>query len=171
MLRLNELKLPLDHEPEAINEALCRRLKLEANQLLEPPRVVKRSVDARRKSNIQLAYSVEFGLEPGQEQRLLKRFKRDPHLQPAPDTTYQLVAQAPANADLPRPVVVGAGPCGYFCALLLAQMGLKPLLLERGKPVKERSADTFGFWQGKRPFNPESNAQFGEGGAGTFSDG
>ena len=171
MLRLNELKLPLDHEPEAIGDALCRRLKLEHAQLLEPPRVVKRSVDARRKSNIQLAYSVEFGLEPGLEQRLLKRFTRDPHLQPAPDTTYQLVAQAPADAELPRPVVVGAGPCGYFCALLLAQMGLKPLLLERGKPVKERSADTFGFWQRKRPFNPESNAQFGEGGAGTFSDG
>ena len=171
MLRLNELKLPLDHEPEAIGEALCRRLKLEPDLLLEPPRVVKRSVDARRKSNIQLAYSVEFRLEPGQEQRLLKRFGRDPHLQPAPNTTYQLVAQAPADAELPRPVVVGAGPCGYFCALLLAQMGLKPLLLERGKPVKERSADTFGFWQGKRPFNPESNAQFGEGGAGTFSDG
>jgi len=171
MLRLNELKLPLDHEPEALSEALCRRLKLQPEQLQEPPRVVKRSVDARRKSNIQLAYSLEFGLEPGLESRLLKRFAKDPHLQPAPDTTYQLVAQAPANAQLPRPVVVGAGPCGYFCALLLAQMGLRPLLLERGKAVKERSADTFGFWQGKQPFNPESNAQFGEGGAGTFSDG
>ena len=171
MLRLNELKLPLEHEPEAISDALCRRLKLKPAQLQGPPQVVKRSVDARRKSHIQLAYSVEFSLEPGLEQRLLKRFARDAHLQPAPDTTYQLVAQAPANANLPRPVVVGAGPCGYFCALLLAQMGLRPLLLERGKPVKERSADTFGFWKGKRPFNPESNAQFGEGGAGTFSDG
>ena len=171
MLRLNELKLPLDHEPEAVGAALCRRLKLTPEQLRSEPVVVKRSVDARRKSQIQLAYSVEFSLEAGLEQRLLKRFARDPHLQPAPDTTYQLVAQAPADADLPRPVVVGAGPCGYFCALLLAQMGFKPLLLERGKPVKERSADTFGFWRGKRPFNPESNAQFGEGGAGTFSDG
>jgi uncharacterized FAD-dependent dehydrogenase len=171
MLRLNELKLPLDHEPEAISAALCRRLKLTPEQLRSEPVVVKRSVDARRKSQIQLAYSVEFSLEAGLEQRLLKRFARDPHLQPAPDTTYQLVAQAPADEDLPRPVVVGAGPCGYFCALLLAQMGFKPLLLERGKPVKERSADTFGFWRGKRPFNPESNAQFGEGGAGTFSDG
>ena len=171
MLRLNELKLPLDHEPEAVGAALCRRLKLTPEQLRSEPVVVKRSVDARRKSQIQLAYSVEFSLEAGLEQRLLKRFARDPHLQPAPDTTYQLVAQAPADEDLPRPVVVGAGPCGYFCALLLAQMGFKPLLLERGKPVKERSADTFGFWRGKRPFNPESNAQFGEGGAGTFSDG
>ena len=171
MLRLNELKLPLDHEPEAVGAALYRRLKLTPEALRSEPVVVKRSVDARRKSQIQLAYSLEFELDPALEQRLLKRFARDPHLQPAPDTTYQLVAQAPADADLPRPVVVGAGPCGYFCALLLAQMGLKPLLLERGKPVKERSADTFGFWQGKRPFNPESNAQFGEGGAGTFSDG
>ena len=171
MLRLNELKLPLDHGPEAISEALCRRLKLQPAQLQGQPEVVKRSVDARRKSNIQLAYSVQFSLEPGQESRLLKRFARDPHLQPAPDTTYQLVAQVPPETQLPRPVVVGAGPCGYFCALLLAQMGLRPLLLERGKPVKERSADTFGFWQGKRAFNPESNAQFGEGGAGTFSDG
>jgi len=171
MLRLNELKLPLDHGPEAISDALCHRLKLQPAQLQGKPDVVKRSVDARRKSKIQLAYSVEFSLEPGQESRLLKRFARDPHLQPAPDTTYQLVAQVPPETQLPRPVVVGAGPCGYFCALLLAQMGLRPLLLERGKPVKERSADTFGFWQGKRAFNPESNAQFGEGGAGTFSDG
>ncbi|MBV2350496.1 FAD-dependent oxidoreductase [Synechococcus sp. HK05] len=171
MLRLNELKLPLDHEPDAIRAALCRRLKLSPEQLRSGPEVVKRSVDARRKSQIQLAYSLEFELEPALEQRLLKRFARDPHLQPAPDTTYQLVAEAPADADLPRPVVVGAGPCGYFCALLLAQMGFKPLLLERGKPVKERSADTFGFWRRQRPFNPESNAQFGEGGAGTFSDG
>ncbi|MBM5806730.1 MAG: FAD-dependent oxidoreductase [Cyanobacteria bacterium M_surface_10_m2_179] len=171
MLRLNELKLPLDHEPGAISEALCRRLKLQAEQLHGEPRVVKRSVDGRRKSNIQLAYSVEFSLAAELEQRLLKRFAKDPHLQAAPDTTYQLVGQAPAHSTQPRPVVVGAGPCGYFCALLLAQMGFKPLLLERGKPVKERSADTFGFWQGKRPFNPESNAQFGEGGAGTFSDG
>jgi uncharacterized FAD-dependent dehydrogenase len=171
MLRLNELKLPLDHEPGALTEALCRRLKLQHEQLQGEPRVVKRSVDARRKSNIQLAYSLEFQLADALEQRLLKRFAKDPHLQSAPDTTYQLVAQAPAEGALARPVVVGAGPCGYFCALLLAQMGFKPLLLERGKPVKERSADTFGFWQGKRPFNPESNAQFGEGGAGTFSDG
>ena len=171
MLRLNELKLPLDHEPGALTEALCRRLKLQAEQLQGEPQVVKRSVDARRKSNIQLAYSLEFQLPRELEQRLLKRFAKDPHLQAAPDTTYRLVAQAPANSPLARPVVVGAGPCGYFCALLLAQMGFKPLLLERGKPVKERSADTFGFWQGKRAFNPESNAQFGEGGAGTFSDG
>ena len=173
MLRINALKLPLDHQPEELSAAVCARLKIQPDQLLSQ-RVVKQSVDARRRSNIQLTYSLDVELEAGLESKLLQRFRRDSQLQPSPDTAYQLVAQAPAgiaDGSVARPVVVGAGPCGYFCALLLAQMGFRPLLLERGKPVKERSADTFGFWQRKRPFNPESNAQFGEGGAGTFSDG
>jgi uncharacterized protein len=173
VLRLNELKLPLDHSDEDLSAAICRRLKIQPPQLLQH-RVVKRSIDARRKSNIQLSYGLELSLEPALEQRLLQRFRRDPHLQPADTSRYQLPCTAPpglASGAIPRPVVVGAGPCGYFCALLLAQMGFRPLLLERGQPVKQRTADTFGFWRGERPFNPESNAQFGEGGAGTFSDG
>ncbi|MCP9830243.1 FAD-dependent oxidoreductase [Synechococcus sp. HJ21-Hayes] len=173
MLRLNELKLPLEHGEADLTASICRRLKL-APEALRSQRVVKRSVDARKKAHIQLTYSVEIELEPALEQKLLQRFRKDPHLQPAPNTSYQFVAKAPvgiADGAIPRPVVIGAGPCGYFCALVLAQMGYRPLLLERGKPVKERSADTFGFWKGKTPFNPESNAQFGEGGAGTFSDG
>ena len=171
MLRLSELKLPLDHEEADLAPAICKRLKIDPAALLAH-RVIKESIDARRKSAIQIAYSLELELSPQLEQQLLKRFKRDPHLQPASDTHYQPVAQASPGDPLPqRPVVVGAGPCGYFCALILAEMGLKPLLLERGKPVKERTADTFGFWKGTAPFNPESNAQFGEGGAGTFSDG
>ena len=173
MLRLNALKLPLNHSPEELTAAVCRRLKIQPDQL-RSQQVVKQSVDARRKSDIQLTYSLDLELEPDLESRLLQRFRRDNQLQNAPDTTYRPVAEAPAgiaDGSLTRPVVVGAGPCGYFCALLLAQMGFRPVLLERGKPVKERSADTFGFWQGKRAFNPESNAQFGEGGAGTFSDG
>jgi uncharacterized FAD-dependent dehydrogenase len=173
VLRLNELKLPLEHGEADLAASICRRLKL-APEALRSQRVVKRSVDARKKAHIQLTYSVEIELEPALEQKLLQRFRKDPHLQPAPNTSYQFVARAPAGiaeGSIPRPVVIGAGPCGYFCALVLAQMGYRPLLLERGKPVKERSADTFGFWKGKTPFNPESNAQFGEGGAGTFSDG
>ena len=173
VLRLNELKLPLEHGEADLATSICRRLKLAPEALLSQ-RVVKRSVDARKKAHIQLTYSVEIELEPALEQKLLQRFRKDPHLQPAPNTSYQFVARAPAgiaHGTIPRPVVIGAGPCGYFCALVLAQMGYRPLLLERGKPVKERSADTFGFWRGKTPFNPESNAQFGEGGAGTFSDG
>ncbi|QNG30818.1 NAD(P)/FAD-dependent oxidoreductase [Synechococcus sp. LTW-R] len=171
MLRLSELKLPLDHEEADLAPAVCKRLKIDPAALLKH-RVVKESVDARRKSAIQIAYSLELELQPELERQLLKRFKRDPHLQPASDTRYRLVGQvSPGSQAPPRPVVVGAGPCGYFCALVLAEMGLKPLLLERGKPVKERTADTFGFWRRTQPFNPESNAQFGEGGAGTFSDG
>ena len=171
VLRLSELKLPLDHEEADLAPAICKRLKIDPAALLMH-RVVKESVDARRKSAIQIAYSLELELQPELERQLLKRFKRDPHLQPASDTRYRLVGQvSPGSQAPPRPVVVGAGPCGYFCALVLAEMGLKPLLLERGKPVKERTADTFGFWRRTQPFNPESNAQFGEGGAGTFSDG
>ncbi|MEY3928327.1 MAG: hypothetical protein RLZZ516_37 [Cyanobacteriota bacterium] len=173
VLRLSELKLPLDHSASDLTAAICRRLRLQPEQLLSQT-LVKRSIDARRRESIQFSYSVEIGLDAALEQLLLQRFRRDPHLQPASDSRYTLVTQAPAGlaaGSMPRPVVVGAGPCGYFCALLLAQMGFRPLLLERGKAVKERSADTFGFWRGQRAFNPESNAQFGEGGAGTFSDG
>jgi uncharacterized FAD-dependent dehydrogenase len=174
---LHQLKLPLDHNEAALGEAICSRLNLQPQQLLQH-RVVKRSVDARRRQAIQLTYSVELELEPQLEQRLLKRFRRDNQLQAVQPGQYSPPTQADdaisrglREGTVPRPVVVGAGPCGYFCALLLAQMGFRPLLLERGKPVKQRSADTFGFWRRQRPFNPESNAQFGEGGAGTFSDG
>ncbi|MFZ0406846.1 MAG: FAD-dependent oxidoreductase [Cyanobium sp.] len=178
MLRLSELKLPLDHTDAELGAAICRRLQLPSTAL-RGHRLVKCSVDARRHREIALVYSLDLdlALSAAEQQRLLKRFAGDPHLRPAPDTAYRLVARAGAGpepgaeARQPRPVVVGAGPCGYFAALLLAQMGLCPVLLERGRPVKQRSADTFGFWRGSQPFNPESNAQFGEGGAGTFSDG
>ncbi|MEB3352906.1 MAG: FAD-dependent oxidoreductase [Cyanobacteriota bacterium] len=173
MLRLSELKLPLDHTAADLTAAICRRLRLRPEQL-RGHRLVKRSVDARRQGPIRLVYSLDLDLaiSSSAEARLLQRFQSDPHLRPSPDEHYQPVRPAaPASWDGLRPVVVGAGPCGYFAALLLAELGLRPLLLERGQPVKQRTADTFGFWKGQRPFNPESNAQFGEGGAGTFSDG
>ena len=171
MLRLSELKLPLDHSEADLAAAVLRRLRLAQDQLLGL-RLVKRSVDARKSAAITLVYSLDLDLDldARAEARLLKRFAGDPHLRPSPDTTYHPVVSG-ANAGKTRPVVVGAGPCGYFAALLLAQMGFRPLLLERGKAIKQRSADTFGFWKGSADFNPESNAQFGEGGAGTFSDG
>jgi uncharacterized FAD-dependent dehydrogenase len=171
VLRLSELKLPLDHSEAELTAAICRRLRLRPEQL-RSHRLVKRSVDARKAGAIRLVYSLDLDLllSPAAETRLLERFRGDPHLRPTPDERYRPV-DAPAAWSGPRPVVVGAGPCGYFAALLLAQMGLRPLLLERGQAVKQRTADTFGFWRGERPFNPESNAQFGEGGAGTFSDG
>ncbi len=168
VLRLSELKLSLDHEPADLAPAICRRLKIPAGSLRNVT-VVRRSVDARRRDQIALVYSVDVEVED--EAALLRRARRDPHLRPAPDTSYRPVAQAPDDDPAPRPVIVGAGPCGYFAALSLAQMGFRPLLLERGKAVRERTADTFGFWKGQKPFDPSSNAQFGEGGAGTFSDG
>jgi uncharacterized FAD-dependent dehydrogenase len=172
MLRLSELKLPLDHPEEALLEAVLKRLRIPPNDVFEQ-RMVKRSIDARRRDQIQLIYSVDVRVRG--EAALLRRLGKTSRVRQAPDTTYRPVAQAPRTLldgdDGHRPVVVGAGPCGYFAALLLAQMGFRPLLLERGEPVKQRTLQTFAFWRGETDIDPESNAQFGEGGAGTFSDG
>ncbi|MES2017279.1 MAG: NAD(P)/FAD-dependent oxidoreductase [Pseudomonadota bacterium] len=170
MLRIAELKLPLDHPDAALRDAVLARLAIEDGDLLEME-VFKRSFDARKKSAIVLIYSVNVTLRD--EAAVLTRLKHDIHVQVAPDTSYQFVAggaQAQGFSSAERPIVIGTGPCGLFVALILAQMGLRPLILERGKVVRERTVDTFGFWR-KRELNPESNVQFGEGGAGTFSDG
>ncbi|MBV5261220.1 NAD(P)/FAD-dependent oxidoreductase [Synechococcus moorigangaii CMS01] len=167
MLRLTEIKLPLDHSPEAIAQAICQKLKIQPDELLEY-QIFKRSYDARKKSNIYLVYI--FDIRTTKDQALLKRFKKDPHVLPTPDMGYKMVAQAPENCAT-RPLVIGMGPCGMFAGLMLARMGFRPIVLERGKTVNERTKDTFNFWKKKGEFNPESNAQFGEGGAGTFSDG
>jgi uncharacterized protein len=165
MLRLNEIKLPLDHSESALQDAILNKLSI-AKVDLSRYSIFKRSYDARRKGKILLVYIVD--VETPKEQALLKRFKKDPHVVATPDMSYRFVAKAPAHHL--RPIVIGTGPCGMFAGLLLAQMGFRPILLERGKSVRDRSVDTFSFWLKKR-LNPESNAQFGEGGAGTFSDG
>jgi uncharacterized FAD-dependent dehydrogenase len=173
VLRLSELKLPLDHSEADLRQAILRRLRLPP-ETLRGHQLVKRSVDARRAGEIRLVYSLDLDLDldAAGRRRLLRRFAGDPHLRPTPEERYRPVAHLAAAAPPPlRPVVVGAGPCGYFAALVLAEMGLRPLLLERGLPVRERTAATFGFWRGARSLDPEANAQFGEGGAGTFSDG
>ena len=171
MLRLSELRLPLEHGSNDLQEAVLRRLRIPPDQLLEQ-RLVKRSIDARRRDRIQVIYSLDVAVSS--EAAVLRRHRGNPRIRTAPDTRYRMVAKAPPAFPVSpeqRPVVVGAGPCGYFAALLLAQMGFRPLLLERGQPVKQRTLQTFGFWRGRLAFDPESNAQFGEGGAGTFSDG
>ena len=173
MLRITELRLPLDHAPEALRPAVVARLGLADAQLADFT-VFRRAWDARRKSAIQLIYTVDCRLAEGaDEAAVLARFGADPHVRPSPDTRYKFVGHAPADfhaAQRPRPVVIGFGPCGIFAALVLAQMGLRPIVLERGKPVRERTKDTWGLWR-KGQLDPESNVQFGEGGAGTFSDG
>jgi uncharacterized FAD-dependent dehydrogenase len=171
-LRLSQLKLPLDHTDADLAAAICRRLRIEA-AALRSHHLVKRSVDARRHDAIALVYSLDLELQlpPAELQRLLRRHGAGGQLRPTPDDRYRPVISAMSAGAAARPLVIGAGPCGYFAALLLAQMGLRPLLLERGLPVKQRTAATFGFWKGEQPLDPEANAQFGEGGAGTFSDG
>ena len=163
MLRLTNLRLPLTHTPEELKRAVLKTLKLPPAALTGLS-VVKRGHDARKKAAIVYVYTLD--LEVADEAALLA--KRLPHLEPAPDTEYRPPARAPQK--FPRPLVVGAGPCGLFAALLLAEMGFRPIILERGKPVRQRTKDTWGLWR-KSVLMPESNVQFGEGGAGTFSDG
>jgi uncharacterized protein len=166
MLRLSEVKLPLDHSENALEAAIVKKLQLSRDALVSFT-VFKRSFDARKRGESSLVYILD--VETTQEHRLLQRFKKDPHVKPTPDMSYRMVAQAPPNLHQ-RPIVIGTGPCGMFAGLMLARMGFRPILLERGKAVRDRTVDTFGFWR-KKGLNPESNAQFGEGGAGTFSDG
>lgn len=167
MLRITELKLPLDHPDEALRDAIVQRLGIRDEQLLSF-NLFKRSYDARKK-NSELLFIYTIDLQASNEAELLAKFADDRNIGPAPDVTYKFVGQAPAGLQ-ERPIVVGFGPCGIFAGLLLAQMGFKPIILERGKEVRQRTKDTWGLWR-KSVLNPESNVQFGEGGAGTFSDG
>ena len=166
MLRLTEIKLPLDHPEEALRAAICQRLGIAEDELVSHA-VFRRSFDARKKTAIMLIYAVN--VEIRHETEALARLRGERNVMPTPDTTYRFVAHAPATLAS-RPLVIGTGPCGLFAGLLLAQMGFRPIILERGKIVRERTKDTWGLWR-KGEFNPDSNVQFGEGGAGTFSDG
>ena len=191
MLRSTELKLPLtalpldarrasdapsetdqDRAPVAHPVAALTALASQAlgiaPQAIQSLAVFKRSFDAR-KADILAVFIVDICLDATLEAQLLARFANHPHIGPTPDMAYTLVAHAPAT-PLIRPVVVGFGPCGIFAALLLAQMGFKPIVLERGPAVRQRTKDTWDLWR-KNTLHPESNVQFGEGGAGTFSDG
>ena len=166
MLRLNELKLPLGHPPDAVRAAVAERLGVSPADILDC-RIVRRAHDARRKSAILMVYAVDVSLNC--ETEVLARFAEDPQVTPAPDTRYTPVARA-TGRETQRPLVIGTGPCGLFAGLLLAQMGFRPIIVDRGKTVRERTKDTWGLWR-RGVLQPESNVQFGEGGAGTFSDG
>lgn len=172
MLRITEIKLAIEladtlkHQDDQIKAALLKRLEIPESDLIRFE-IFKRGVDARKSHAILYVYNLD--VEVKNEAKILARFKKDPHIKPAPDTSYHFVAQS-NQAKTHRPVVVGFGPAGIFAALILAQAGFNPIVLERGKEVRKRTQDTWGLWR-KRTLNPESNVQFGEGGAGTFSDG
>ena len=171
MLRLTEIKLPLDHPPEAIAKAAIARLQIAPGDLVSCT-VFRRAHDARKKSAIALIYSLD--VEVKDEAAVLKHFAKEKPkggglVMPTPDIDYRFVARAPEN-HANRPLVIGAGPCGLFAALILAQMGFRPIILDRGKVVRERTKDTWKLWR-RSVLDPESNVQYGEGGAGTFSDG
>ena len=167
MIRINELTLPLDHAPEALQQATCSRLKIVPSQIKELI-VFKRSYDARKKnSEIKFVYIVDVDVKD--QEQVISKLAGDRNIRLSPDTAYHPVAKAsPSLAH--RPIIIGFGPCGLFAALILAQMGFKPIVLERGKDVRARTKDTWELWR-NNTLNPESNVQFGEGGAGLFSDG
>ena len=172
MLRLTDLKLPLDHLDDDLSAAIVSRLAIVPEDLLSFT-VFKRSFDARKKSHILLIYQLDVVLTETAEKVVLAQFAGQAFVKPSPDTSYHFVARAAADfprAEQERPVIVGFGPGGIMAALVLAQMGLQPIVLERGKDVRQRTQDTWGLWR-ERKLNTESNVQFGEGGAGTFSDG
>ncbi len=166
MIRISNIKLPLDHDDTALVSEILKHLDITAEQLLSYE-IRRRGYDARNKRNIYLVYTLD--VNTSNNARLLEQFADNGSVKATPDMRYNFVAQAPAGLE-ERPLVIGFGPCGLLTALLLAQMGYKPLIIERGKAVRERTQDTFGFWREKK-LNTESNVQFGEGGAGTFSDG
>ncbi|RMU76672.1 hypothetical protein ALP23_05004 [Pseudomonas syringae pv. apii] len=167
MLRITELKLPIDHPEEDLRVALLKHLGIDSGELLDFT-LFKRSYDARKKSSeLCFIYTIDFQVKD--EEALLRKLANDRHVGPAPDVSYKVVGHAPEGLT-ERPIVVGFGPCGIFAGLLLAQMGFKPIILERGTEVRQRTKDTWALWR-KNVLNPESNVQFGEGGAGTFSDG
>ncbi|WP_022940622.1 NAD(P)/FAD-dependent oxidoreductase [Psychromonas hadalis] len=168
MIRLNQVKLPLDHSEDALQQVVLEKLSVSAQQVVDI-HLFKRGYDARKRNVITLIYTLDITLKDVDENAILARLEKDQNVRVSPDTDYKYVVKAPANLT-ERPIVIGMGPCGLFTGLILAQMGFNPIILERGKSVHERAKDTFRFWRTSE-LNTESNVQFGEGGAGTFSDG
>ncbi len=166
MIRVTELKLPLDHAATDIEAALLARLEISRDQLVGFT-LFRRGSDARKRTAIQLVYALD--VEVRDEAALLARFADDHNVKPTPDMSYRPVARA-TGTETHRPIVIGAGPCGLFAALILAEAGFRPIIIERGTIVRQRTKDTWGLWR-HGVLKPESNVQFGEGGAGTFSDG
>lgn len=166
MIRISQIKLSVDHTEEELLARTAKLLKLPVSSILEY-RIVKRSLDARKKEEIRYIYTLDISVN--KEAALVKK-ARNANISIAPDQRYHF-PESGAGRLTKRPVIVGSGPAGLFCGLFLARHGYHPLILERGQAVEQRVERVNAFWDGKEPLNPNSNVQFGEGGAGTFSDG
>lgn len=162
MLRINQLRLPVGHSKE---DLLRKVKKLLCCEQISEIRIVRRSVDARKKPELYYSYILDI-IVKNQQAVYRKCDKRQVVMQQ--ETRYRFPVENYQGTE--QPVIIGAGPAGMICALMLARAGFKPILLERGKKVEERVKDVKQFWD-TGILNPESNVQFGEGGAGTFSDG
>lgn len=171
MLRLTEIKVPLNHVKYDLEVAILERIGVVADELVNFS-IMRRSYDARKQGQIFFIYTLDVELRSkAKEIAILEKLVNNGNILLAPDSSYYFVTQAQQDQKpRVRPVIIGSGPCGLFAGLILAQMGFNPIILERGKTVRERTRDTFSLWRNGQ-LNPESNAQFGEGGAGTFSDG
>jgi len=165
MIQISGIKLLFDHNDEDLRLAVLRILHINADDLISIS-IKRSSLDARKKPIIKKVYTLH--IEVSDERNILSKHKSDHNITEAKIKEYQI----PALIREPnlRPIIIGTGPAGLFTGLILAEAGLNPLLIDRGKPVRERTKDTYNFWN-NRELNPESNVQFGEGGAGTFSDG
>jgi hypothetical protein len=167
MLQLSQILLPVDHSDDDLRKSVLKLLRIREEDLISL-KVKQRAIDARR-GHVEFSFTLLVEIQ--EEAKIVRRLGKNPHVQPAGDETYRQIAENVVRTQPMRPVIVGTGPCGLFCGLLLARAGLKPLLLERGKAAGDRARDVTGFWRRGWDFNAESNVQFGEGGAGTFSDG
>ena len=166
MLRISQLKLHYRHDQAALLRKLSKTLHLPESEILEY-HMIKKSVDARKKDDICFTYTVDVAVK--NEAAWLKKHRNEKSVTKAVKTVY--IFPKPGEGSLnARPVIAGSGPAGLFCALMLARHGYRPLLIERGEPVEARQKTVQKFWE-TGILNTESNVQFGEGGAGTFSDG
>ena len=166
MIRITDLTLPFDHNDDELKRLVKYRLDIDDSDLIKIS-INRSSLDARKKNSIKRVYTVL--VQVSDEIGVLEKFTKDNKVSRAQSQIYQ-IPQLVQSIPKDRPVIVGTGPAGLFAGLILAEAGYEPLLLERGKVVRERTRDTHGFWKTGK-LHTDSNVQFGEGGAGTFSDG
>ena len=165
MIQMQQIKLPVTHTREDLETKISDILKIPKEQILSY-RIARQSLDARKKQNIHYVYTIEANT--ARDKKVVNRVHKD-SVRYLEDRPYQFPAPGKKKLSVP-PVIAGSGPAGLFCAYMLSKAGYAPVVIERGKSMKRRKEDVRRFWK-EGVLDTESNVQFGEGGAGTFSDG